>query len=308
MAWTYQAQVDLSDQWVNRATGEVSNVEPSERNAVAAWNTWQAYGGDPASLLPSWVAEYLPRAAYQPDRQGWFDFEFGGKRYRLNQGNPWIAETSNSGWLVYLRDPYFTGYNSAEVVYVADLPARLKEANAGGLFDYMPTIILAAAGAGLTGMLPGTTNVFSGSGLVSGSLDPSGASALSDTEQITVSLSETGATNMGETGLEWYNVNPGPDPFATTDAVNAGWTYENGYGVDWYNAAGVGEVANSNSLDSILSAVNKVSATASRVIGTASALFGTAQAATRPAPNLQRSAGSISLPLILGAVLAVKFL
>jgi len=186
---------------------------------------------------------------------------------------------------------------------------------------------LGALGSGLTGIeiagagLYGTTPLMAGSlgsglagttaasiGLNAGALGAVGAIGAAEAlNTTTVSLSET--TAMNDDLLNWYNdINSTADPFATTDAVNAGWTYENGYGVDWYNAAGVGEVANSNSLDSILSAVNKVSATASRVIGTASALFGSAQAATRPAPNLQRSAGSISLPLILGAVLAVKFL
>lgn len=186
---------------------------------------------------------------------------------------------------------------------------------------------LGALGSGLTGVeiagagIYGTTPLMAGTlgsglagieaaaiGLNAGALGTIGAIGAAETlETTTVSLSETQA--MNDDLLSWWDdINSTPDPFATTDSVNAGWTYENGYGVDWYNSAGIGEAANSTSLDSILSTVNKVAGTARNVVNSLAGLSGAAQRATAPAPNLQRAAGSMSLPLIVGAVLAFKFL
>lgn len=115
---------------------------------------------------------------------------------------------------------------------------------------------------------------------------------------------------MEETIMEWYEVDPGVDPFATTEMVNAGWSFDGGYaGVDWYNSAGVGEAAASSSLDSILGAVNKVSSAANLAIR---AFSGTAaqvrnNLAQRP-PNYTRAAGGINVGLLAVGLLAWKLL
>ena len=115
---------------------------------------------------------------------------------------------------------------------------------------------------------------------------------------------------MEDTILDWYSVDPGPDPFATTDMVNAGWSFDGGYaGVDWYNSAGIGEAAASNSLDSILGSINKVSTTVNTAIR---ALSGTASQVRNnlatPAPNYTRAAGGINLGLLAVGLLAWKLL
>ena len=130
-------------------------------------------------------------------------------------------------------------------------------------------------------------------------------------EETTVSMTATeGASTVEETILDWYSVDPGPDPFATTDMVNAGWSFDGGYaGVDWYNSAGIGEAAASNSLDSILGSINKVSSAVNLGIR---ALSGTAAQVRNnlatPAPNYTRAAGSINLGLLAVGLLAWKLL
>lgn len=130
-------------------------------------------------------------------------------------------------------------------------------------------------------------------------------------EQTTVSMTATeGASTVEDTILDWYSVDPGPDPFATTDMVNAGWSFDGGYaGVDWYNSAGIGEAAASNSLDSILGSINKVSSTVNTAIR---ALSGTAAQVRNnlatPAPNYTRAAGGINLGLLAVGLLAWKLL
>lgn len=185
---------------------------------------------------------------------------------------------------------------------------------------------LGALGSGLTGVevtglgLYGQTELMAGA-LGSGLAGTPAASigltasafsgAAAGTAVLEASTTATqGASTVEETILNWYSVDPGPDPFATTDMVNSGWSYDGGYpGVDWYNSAGVGEAAASTSLDGILSTINKVSNT---VNGAIRALSGTAAQVknnlAQPQPNYSRAAGSINLGLLAVGLLAWKLL
>lgn len=198
---------------------------------------------------------------------------------------------------------YLQGYGrsyASSVTYIPNWAQALKNAdNGGGWVEAVASIGLAAA-------------VSAAAWNLAGSLSTDGFSLGAEaTEEITVSMTETqGASTVGETGLEWYSVDPGPDPFATTADVNAGWSFDGGYpGVDWYNSAGIGEAAASNSLDSILGSINKVSSTVNTAIR---ALSGTAAQVRNnlatPAPNYTRAAGGINLGLLAVGLLAWKLL
>ena len=242
----------------------------------------------PQSATWAWLQSYLIQNGY------------------IQRGN--VAQASsvqtgpNDGWVVEYSTP-LNGWDWPTVTNahrVTDWRQALKDAdNGGGWVEVVSNIGLSAAVSAAAWNLAGslTTDGFS-----------LGAEA---TEEITVSMTETtGANTVGETGLEWYSVDPGPDPFATTADVNAGWSFDGGYpGVDWYNSAGIGEAAASNSLDSILGSINKVSSTVNTAIR---ALSGTAAQVrnnlAQQQPNYTRAAGGINLGLLAVGLLAWKLL
>lgn len=116
---------------------------------------------------------------------------------------------------------------------------------------------------------------------------------------------------MGETGLEWYSVDPGPDPFATTADVNAGWSFDGGYaGVDWYNSAGIGEAsAGATSLADIFGKVTStIKAAGGAVAAAAGAIQATRNNLAQPVPNYTRAAGGINVGLLVVGLLAWKLL
>lgn len=181
------------------------------------------------------------------------------------------------------------------------------------------TAELGALGSGLAGVevtglgLYGQTELMAGalgSGLAATPAASIGLTASVFTGAAAGAATVQGVSTVEETVLDWYSVDPGPDPFATTDMVNAGWSFDGGYaGVDWYNSAGIGEAAASNSLDSILGSINKVSSAANLAIR---AFSGTAaqvrnNLAQRP-PNYTRAAGSINLGLLAVGLLAWKLM
>ena len=242
----------------------------------------------PQSATWAWLQSYLIQNGY------------------IQRGN--VAQASsvqtgpNDGWVVEYSTP-LNGWDWPTVTNahrVTDWRQALKDAdNGGGWVEVVSNIGLSAAVSAAAWNLAGslTTDGFS-----------LGAEA---TEEITVSMTETqGVSTVGETGLEWYSVDPGPDPFATTADVNAGWSFDGGYpGVDWYNSAGIGEAAASNSLDSILGSINKVSSTVNTAIR---ALSGTAAQVrnnlAQQQPNYTRAAGGINLGLLAVGLLAWKLL
>jgi len=136
-----------------------------------------------------------------------------------------------------------------------------------------------------------------------GGMTDSTGTALGTWAETATSTATTGATNV-DTISDWlsnYSSDPGPDPFATTEQVNAGWSYDGGYpGVDWYNSAGIGEASSATSLNDIFSNVSKALKSAGSILSGAQQL---AAGQNRVQPNLTRSAGqmNLALPLILGA-------
>jgi hypothetical protein len=136
-----------------------------------------------------------------------------------------------------------------------------------------------------------------------GGMTDSTGTALNTWAETATSTATTGATNV-DTISDWlssYSSDPGADPFATTEQVNAGWSYDGGYpGVDWYNSAGIGEASSATSLNDIFSNVSKALKSAGSILSGAQQL---ANGQNRVQPNLTRSAGqmNLALPLILGA-------
>ena len=175
--------------------------------------------------------------------------------------------------------------------------------------EFGAMLSMAAMGAGALGAMGFT---------LSGGLSPMGASAIDaagsviETETTTVSMTATeGVSTVGETGLEWYSVDPGPDPFATTDMVNSGWSFDGGYaGVDWYNSAGVGEAsAGTSSLADIFGKVTStIKAAGGAVAAAAGAIQATRNNLAQPAPNYTRAAGGINVGLLAVGLLAWKLL
>lgn len=94
------------------------------------------------------------------------------------------------------------------------------------------------------------------------------------------------------------------DPFATTADVNAGWTFESGYGVDYYNVAGIGQASGAASGSSLSDMFRSVTNGIRSAVSAISAINGTATAAARPAPNFTRAAGSINLGMLALAAAA----
>lgn len=131
-----------------------------------------------------------------------------------------------------------------------------------------------------------------------GGLTDATGTALQGWSDIATASSQSGVVMDG---IDFYNVDPGPDPFATTADVNAGWSYDGGYpGVDWYNSAGIGEASAPATLNDIFSNVSKAIKSAGSILAGAQQL---ANGQNRVQPNLTRSAGqmNLALPLILGA-------
>lgn len=201
----------------------------------------------------------------------------------------------------------------AGMVYVPNWRKAVAQANNGG--GIVEALAMAGIGAAVSAAAWG----------MAGSLAPGGASveiaatgatevaapAITESSSFFTSETTIGATNVGETGLNWYSVDPGPDPFATTADVNAGWSYDGGYpGVDWYNNAGIGEAPD------LWQSVQNATSSAANIVKSVGSIFATGSAAlaatrnnlARPAPNYTRAAGGINLGLLAAAVVAWKLL
>jgi hypothetical protein len=191
----------------------------------------------------------------------------------------------------------------ASAVYVPDWNKAVKDANNGG--GWVEAVAMAGIGAAvgaaawnLAGSL--TTDGFSLGGSELGA----------DIETTTVSMSESGVSNVNEFD-SWYADRFSTDPFATTADVNAGWSYEGGYeGVDWYNSAGIGEAAGpASALNDILGSVSKAVKSVGGILATGSAaLQATRNNLAQPVPNYQRSMGGMNLGLLAVAAIAWKML
>ena len=243
----------------------------------------------PQSATWAWLQSYLIQNGY------------------IQRGN--VAQASsvqtgpNDGWVVEYSTP-LNGWDWPTVTNahrVTDWRQALKDAdNGGGWVEVVSNIGLSAAVSAAAWNLAGslTTDGFS-----------LGAEA---TEEITVSMTETqGVSTVGETGLEWYSVDPGPDPFATTADVNAGWSFDGGYaGVDWYNSAGIGEAsAGATSLADIFGKVTStIKAAGGAVAAAAGAIQATRNNLAQPVPNYTRAAGGINVGLLVVGLLAWKLL
>lgn len=213
-----------------------------------------------------------------------------------------IADVANPAGF---NSPYMVpeDYNPdiAGMQFVPNWRGAVKDAdNGGGWVEVVANIGLSAA-------------VSAAAWNLAGSLSTDGFSLGAEaTEEITVSMTETqGASTVGETGLEWYSVDPGPDPFATTADVNAGWSFDGGYsGVDWYNSAGVGEInAGESSLWDIFGkATTAVKQGLGAVVAASGALQATRNNLAQPVPNYTRAAGGINVGLLAVGLLAWKLL
>jgi hypothetical protein len=174
----------------------------------------------------------------------------------------------------------------------------------GGLTD--------ATGTALGGWseMAATTAVSSAAPLVDtsyidalGGMTDNTGTALSGWAESATTTATTGASNVDSLSdwLSNYSSDPGPDPFATTADVNAGWSYDGGYaGVDWYNSAGIGEASASSTLNDIFGNVSKALKSAGAILTGAQQLTASQN---RVQPNLTRAAGqmNLALPLLIGA-------
>jgi hypothetical protein len=270
------------------------------------------------ALLQTGFASYLSSADIAAGRQFNYDESPAQQSARDDSGDflsdilPIVAIGAGmyfgAGALFGAAEAGAAGAIGAEAVGAATtaelgaLGSGLAGVEVTGLGLYGQTELMAGAlGSGLSGTSAASI------GLTASAF--TGAAAGAATVEASTTATQ-GVSTVEETILDWYSVDPGPDPFATTDMVNAGWSFDGGYpGVDWYNSAGVGEAAASNSLDSILGSINKVSSAVNLGIR---ALSGTAAQVRNnlatPAPNYTRAAGGINLGLLAVGLLAWKLL
>lgn len=233
-----------------------------------------------------------------------------------NRGNDWAE-------YVEMAAPDFERWNSAFWAYKhpqAYAASQAESNGGGGLFDMAYGLatsnimvpIYAAAGAYLAGAGTIGAEALTGEAAAAntgyidalGGMTDATGTALQGWSEISTSTAIEGATNV-DTISDWfssYSSDPGADPFATTEQVNAGWSYDGGYpGVDWYNNAGVGEASSATSLNDIFSNVSKAIKSATSILTSAQQLAGQ----NRVQPNMTRThaAGqmNLALPLLLGA-------
>ena len=243
----------------------------------------------PQSETWAWLQNYLIQNGYI-------------QRGKVAQASS-VQTGPNDGWIVEYSTP-LNGWDWPTVTNahrVTNWAQALKDAdNGGGWVEAAATIGLGAA-------------VSAAAWNLAGSLSADGFSLGTEaTEEITVSMTDTqGVSTVGETGMEWYSVDPGPDPFATTADVNAGWSFDGGYaGVDWYNSAGIGEInaADSSLWDIFGKATTAVKQGLGAVVAASGALQATRNNLAKPVPNYTRAAGGINLGLLAVGLLAWKLL